>query len=146
VELVVFVLVAQAIGILNTIGLLILSSVVGFWVCKRAGLSVFRRMQQTVAEGNMPHREVVDGFLVLVAGVLLVVPGFVTAFFGALLLLPPVRVGVRTLLIGSFAKRGAIAVRFVDGMGGIRTNRGVRDVTSREANEPRPNPPPELTE
>jgi UPF0716 protein FxsA len=103
-------------------------------------------MQQTVAEGRAPHREVVDGFLVLVAGVLLVVPGFVTAFFGALLLLPPVRIAVRTILIGSFGKRGAIAVRFVDGMGGVRSSRAVRDVTSRDANEPRPSPPPELLE
>ena len=146
VELTVIVLVAQEIGILNTIGLLILCSVVGVWVCKRAGLSVFRRMQQTVADGTMPHKEVVDGFLVLVAGVLLVVPGFVTAFFGALLLLPPIRVAVRTLLIGSFRKRGAIAVRVIDGMGNIRTTRGVHDVTSRDATEPRPSPPPELLE
>ena len=153
VELAVLVMVAGEIGVLNALGLLVLFSFVGAWVCKREGMAVFRRMQQTLAEGNMPHKEVIDGFLILLGGALLLVPGFVTDAFGVLLLLPPVRIAVRTMLLGSFRKRGAVAIRIVDGFGGVgglrgRAPGGVHDVASRDVGsrdvEPRPSAPPEL--
>ena len=50
----------------------------------------------------MPSKELVDGFLILTAGVLMVTPGFVTDYSGFLLLLPPTRAIVRRLLIGRF--------------------------------------------
>jgi UPF0716 protein FxsA len=135
VELAVIVVVATKIGVLSTLGLLILLSFVGAWVCKREGLAVLRRLQQTLAENRLPHKEVVDGFLILLGGALLLAPGFVTDVFGILLLIPPVRIAVRTMLLGSFKRRGSLAIRVVDGMGRtVRLGRdGVHDVTARDA-------------
>jgi UPF0716 protein FxsA len=98
IELYVIVQVAIAIGVWNTIGLLVLVSLVGAWLVKRQGLAVWQRAQLTMASGRVPGREVVDGVLLLLAGLLLLVPGFISDAAGLLLLLPPVRSGVRMLL------------------------------------------------
>jgi UPF0716 protein FxsA len=144
VEIYVIVVVATQIGVLNTIGLLIVISVVGGWVVKRQGISVLRRLQRTVDTGEVPHREVIDGFLLLVAGLLLMLPGFVTDIPGLLLLLPPVRAMLRAALVRSFKTRTSLAVRFVDGWNRIDIRGGqVHDVDSREVRR-RPPSPPEL--
>jgi UPF0716 protein FxsA len=145
-ELWVMVQVAVHIGVLNTIALLVLMPVLGIWLVKRAGLAVFRRLHATLEAGGIPHKEVIDGFLLLFAGVLLIVPGFITGGLGLLLLLPPVRIAVRSLLLRSFKQRTSIAFRVVDTVGrrvDIRDIRGVRDVRSRDISEP-PGVPPEL--
>ena len=95
VELVVIVRVAGSAGVLNTIGLLILVSMVGAWLVRREGLGILRRAQGEMAEGRMPGRELVDGLLVLLAGALVLTPGFVTDAIGLLLLFPPSRMVIR---------------------------------------------------
>ena len=99
VELAVLVQVAGEVGVFNTIGLLILVSLVGVWLAKRAGLGVIARMRRTQADGEVPSRELMDGALILLAAMLLVLPGFVSDAVGILLLIPPVRIGVRTLAL-----------------------------------------------
>ena len=98
VELAVIIQVGQALGVLNTIGLLILVSIVGSWLVKREGLAVWRRFQEQVQSGMNPSREIADGVMILFAGALLISPGFVTDCLGVLLLLPPVRATVRAAL------------------------------------------------
>jgi UPF0716 protein FxsA len=98
VELTLIIKIGAAIGVLNTIGLLIVSSVVGAWLMKREGLGVVSRMQQAAAEGRVPGRELVDAFLILLGGALMIAPGFLTDALGMLLLLPPVRALVRRVL------------------------------------------------
>ena len=144
-ELWVMVQVAIRIGVLETIALLVLMPILGVWLVKRAGLAVFRRLHATLEAGGVPHKEVIDGFLLLLAGVLLIVPGFITAAFGLLLLVPPVRILVRTMLIRSFKARTSIAFRVVDGMGRRIDIRDVRsrDVTARDITDA-PRLPPEL--
>jgi UPF0716 family protein affecting phage T7 exclusion len=83
---------------------------------------------------------VIDGFLLLFAGVLLIVPGFITDAVALLLLLPPVRIAARSLLLRSFTRRTSIAFRVVDGMG---RRVDIRDVGYRDVSEP-PRLPPEL--
>ncbi len=95
VELVVIVQVAGSTGVMNTIGLLVLVSLVGAWLVRREGLGILRRAQAELAEGRMPGRELVDGLLVLLAGALMLTPGFVTDTVGLALLLPPVRAVLR---------------------------------------------------
>ncbi len=95
VELYVIIQVGQALGVLNTIVLLLLVSVVGSWLVKREGLAVWRRFQEQVQAGVAPGREIADGVMILIAGALLISPGFATDIFGVLLLLPPVRAAVR---------------------------------------------------
>jgi UPF0716 protein FxsA len=98
IELAVIIKVGAAIGVLNTIGLLILSSIVGSWLMKREGLGVLRRIQASMAAGRVPGKELVDAFLILLGGALMLAPGFLTDIAGMALLLPPVRAGVRGLL------------------------------------------------
>lgn len=90
-ELSIIVEVAQRVGVLNTIALLFLVSMVGAWLAKRQGLHVLRRLQATVAEGKVPSGEIVDGFLILLAAALMIAPGFLSAGIALLLMLPPIR-------------------------------------------------------
>ena len=144
-ELWVMVQVAMQIGVLNTIALLVLMPMLGIWLVKRAGLAVFRRLHGTLEAGGVPHKEVIDGFLLLFAGLLLIVPGFITGAAGLLLVLPPIRIAVRTMLLRSFKRRSSIAFRVVDNVGRRVDIRDVRsrDITGRDVSEP-PRLPPEL--
>jgi len=90
---------------LNTIGLLLVVSIVGAWLAKRVGFSVLRRMRDQVDNGVVPTNELIDTGLVFAGGVLLFVPGFVTGALGLLLLLPPVRLAVRSALKRRFRGR-----------------------------------------
>ena len=95
VEISVIIQVSQWIGFLNAVGLLLLVSLVGAWLVKRQGLGVMARIREQRSAGRIPTTEAFDGALILVAGVLLVIPGFVTDAFGLLLLFPPIRAVVR---------------------------------------------------
>jgi UPF0716 protein FxsA len=111
-ELYVLIQVGQEIGALDTIGLLILVTVVGAWLVKRTGLGVLRRLQDSLAERRPPTNELIDGFLLLFAGVLFLVPGFFSDALAVLLLLPPTRAVVRRMLRKRFANRTTIVRRF----------------------------------
>ncbi len=111
VELVAAVAVAQQIGAGWTLLALIAVSVLGGAVFKRTGLSVWRRANTELAAGRSPTRQLLDGALVVVGGVALLVPGFVSGVLGALILLPPVRALLRPLLLGWMGRRAARAAR-----------------------------------
>jgi UPF0716 protein FxsA len=108
VELFVLIQVGQAIGALPTIGLLVVVSVVGAWLVKREGLGVIRRAQQQVNRGHVPGTELIDGVLILFAGALMLTPGFFTDLFGIALLIPPVRVALRSVARTQLAKRATL--------------------------------------
>lgn len=105
VELAVILAVANRVGIAETLLLLLSISVAGAWLTKREGLGVLRAVRARLDAGVMPGRELLDGVLILVAGALLLTPGFVTDAVGLLLLLPPVRAGLRAALRRRFARR-----------------------------------------
>lgn len=104
-ELYVILQVGRAVGALNTIALLVMVSVAGAWLVKREGISVIRRIQERISAGSVPGREMVDGALILLAGALLVTPGFLTDAFAVLLLLPPFRATLRTAAIRHLRRR-----------------------------------------
>ena len=104
-EIYVLLQVGHAIGVLNTLALLLLVSIVGAWLAKREGLSVIRRMQAAIDAGRVPGKELIDGFLILLAAALMLTPGFLTDITAILLLLPPIRAGVRRGLRRYFAHR-----------------------------------------
>jgi UPF0716 protein FxsA len=97
--------VAQRIGTLNTVGLLILVSAVGAFVVKVQGLAMLRRVLADLARDQVPGAALADGALLAAAGVLVLIPGFVTDVVGLLLLVPPVRAGVRRTLRRRWSKR-----------------------------------------
>lgn len=142
-ELYVVVQVAGAVGVLDTIGLLVLVSLVGGWLAKRQGLHVLRRLQGTVAAGKVPSGEIVDGFLVLAAGFLLLLPGFLSAALGVVLLLPPVRAVARHRVLRRI-RSGNGFVGVVPGRGGRPRGEGeVWDVDGWE-DPPAGSAPPQL--
>lgn len=98
VELWVIVEVWRAIGGIETLLVLLTVSVLGAWMVKREGLSVWTRLNAQLAQGRVPTDELLDGALVLFAGALLLTPGFVTDGVGLLLLFPPSRAGLRALV------------------------------------------------
>jgi UPF0716 protein FxsA len=98
VELFVIIQVGEAIGVLPTIALLIADSVLGSVLMRSQGRAAWRRFNAAVAERRVPHREVLDGVLVIFGGALLLTPGFVTDILGIILLLPPTRALVRGLV------------------------------------------------
>jgi UPF0716 protein FxsA len=105
VELGVLVLVAQAIGLLPALALLLMVSLFGAWLSKRQGVSALGRINAQLARGEPPAVEVVDGALVLLAGLLMLVPGFVTAVIGLALLVPPVRALARRVTLSWLDRR-----------------------------------------
>jgi len=123
-EIYVAVMVGHAIGALNTIGLLLLLSLVGIWLTKYAGLSVISRIRRQLEQGRMPTNELIDGLLVLIAGLLLFVPGFVTGALGLVLLFPPTRTLVRANLKRRFQGR----IAYLGGPAGTSRLDGPDDV------------------
>ncbi|MGH3780160.1 MAG: FxsA family protein [Pseudonocardiaceae bacterium] len=105
VELTVLIAVAHAIGVLATIGLLILTSLVGAALLRREGARTLRALVEALRARKPPHRELLDGMLITAAGVLVVVPGFVSDVLGLLLLLPPTRALVRRRILRSASRR-----------------------------------------
>lgn len=118
VELVVFVQVAHWIGVWEALFLLLAISLLGVWLVKAQGVAVYRKGRADVSEGRVPGRSLVDGLLILSAGVLLLVPGFVTALAGLALLVPPTRVPVREYLIRRWSRNARTTVRTMRGPGG----------------------------
>jgi len=87
-ELVVILRVGQVVGIWYTVLLLVLTSLIGVLLAKYQGFLTIRQMQSSLAYGQMPGDAMLDGILVLVGGVLLFIPGFITDILGFLCLLP----------------------------------------------------------
>lgn len=103
IELWVIVAAAQTFGVPETLVVLVVISVLGAYLVKWAGLGVLMRMQKTVRRGDIPTREVVDGFLVLLAGALMLTPGFFTDVLALSLLFPPTRAVARGAVLRRYA-------------------------------------------
>lgn len=99
VELYFIIQVGQQIGALPTIALLIMISAVGTSVAKREGIRVWRDFSSAVARGEIPSREIAHGVCILVAGVFLLAPGFVSDIIGLVLLFPPTRAAVVSMVL-----------------------------------------------
>lgn len=97
-ELALIIQVGQGLGVLPTIGLLLVVSIVGAWLVKFQGLGVLNRIRRQLAAGQVPTDELVNGVLILVAGALMLTPGFITDGVGLALLFAPVRAIVRRFL------------------------------------------------
>ncbi len=99
-ELFVAIQVAHAIGVLAMILLLLVSWPLGGWALRSQGRAAWRRLRTAVAAGRAPGREVLDGVLILIGGLLLIVPGFLSDLLAICALLPP----TRALLRGQLAR------------------------------------------
>jgi UPF0716 protein FxsA len=91
IEIALFVKLGGLIGLWPTLGLVVLSAMVGATVMRSQGLQALARLQASLETGGDPVGPIAHGALILIAGVLLLTPGFFTDTVGLLLLIPPVR-------------------------------------------------------
>lgn len=118
VELYLFMTIGSRIGIFHTFGIILITGVLGAGLTKLQGMRTLARYQQAMSEGRLPHEEVMDGLMILVAGAVLLTPGFLTDAVGFSLLIPAVRAVLKRWL-GQYLK-GKIQV-----MGdGVNVERG----------------------
>lgn len=97
-EIYLLIQVGEVIGAGWTIMLVVLTAVIGVWLLRIQGLSTLTRAQQRLQENQLPAREILEGMALVVAGALLLTPGFFTDAIGFLLLLPPTRIALVSLV------------------------------------------------
>jgi len=90
--------VGSAIGAEATIAIVLLTGFAGAWLARAQGVSVLNRMRTDMARGVPPTGQLIDAALILVAGLVLLTPGFATDMMGILLLIPPVRAKLKVFL------------------------------------------------
>lgn len=90
-EIYAFIKVGGEIGAPKTILLCVLTAIIGGLIVRMQGIGTLIKAQNNIRSGKMPLKEIFDGFCIVVAGALLVTPGFVTDITGFLLLFPPFR-------------------------------------------------------
>lgn len=91
VEIAILIKIGSYIGVTKTIIVVILTAVIGAYLVKREGLSVIGKLRKKIQEGKMPGEELFDGVMILIAGALLLTPGFTTDVVGFLLVFPASR-------------------------------------------------------
>jgi UPF0716 protein FxsA len=118
-ELYVIIKVGGLIGVMATLLLLLAMSLLGAFLLRHQGRGAWLRFNEAIAQRRFPGREVADGLMITVGGVLLLTPGFITDAVGLLLLFPPTRAIARRLL-RAYAGRRLLVV----GVGGVGGSRG----------------------
>lgn len=83
--------VGSLIGVLPTVGAVVLTAVIGAWLVRVQGFSTLARIRESLERGEVPAIAVMEGAFLLVAGALLLTPGFITDAIGFAFLCPPLR-------------------------------------------------------
>jgi len=91
IEIAMFIQVGGQIGLFSTLAIVVLTAVVGTAMLQRQGRATLARARERLGSGEMPAQEMLEGLLLVVGGVLLLTPGFVTDAFGFACLIPPSR-------------------------------------------------------
>ena len=101
-EIAILLTAGNTIGVLPTILLIIATGIAGSYLAKQQGLEVIRQAQRQMQYGQMPGNTIIDGICILVGGVLLLTPGFISDSMGFILLLPPTRTMIRPFIVRIF--------------------------------------------
>ena len=110
VEIWLFVKVGALIGAWQTAGLVVAMAIIGAALVRVQGFAVLERARATLAAGEFPTNELLDGLFVLIAGFLLITPGFFTDFLGILLFIPPLRRRLGAAIWGWISHRPNIVI------------------------------------
>ena len=113
-EIAVFIKVGGLIGVLPTVALVIAISIYGAWLLRHQGLQTFMRVQAALNRGEMPVGEMLDGFLLVLAGLLMLAPGLLSDLVGFVLLIPAVRRALRPMLTRWASARATTTVFHTD--------------------------------
>lgn len=95
----------KTIGVWPTLLVMILTGVIGTYLAKREGLQTIRKAQEQLRMGQMPGEVLLDGICIIIGGILLITPGFITDIAGFFILFPPSRKVVKFLMIKAFRKK-----------------------------------------
>ncbi|MDX8363951.1 FxsA family protein [Cytobacillus sp. Hm23] len=112
-EIGLLILSGNTLGIFPTIVLIILTGVLGAWLAKKQGMETLRNFQQQVSYGRPPGDAIIDGLCILVGGVVLLTPGFITDAIGFMLLIPLTRNILKPFLLKIIKRmidRGSITI------------------------------------
>ena len=115
IELILLFQVGARIGPLPTLGIIIITAIIGARLTRAQGAHNMQRARTAMNEGRMPHQEVLDGMMIIIAGVLLITPGLLTDALGFTLLFPSLRAKLRKRLAKSFNKRVQVVGRPANG-------------------------------
>jgi len=107
-EIAVFIEAGRLIGLWPTVGAVIVTAIVGTTLLRIQGLATLFRAQRNLEEGRLPIVEVFDGLCLLLAGALLLTPGFVTDSVGLLLFVPPLRAALRAWATHFLVRSGRV--------------------------------------
>ena len=105
IELILLFQVGARIGPLPTLGIIIITAIIGARLTRAQGAHNMQRARTAMNEGRMPHQEVLDGMMIIIAGVMLITPGFLTDALGFTLLFPSLRAKLRKRLAKSLNRR-----------------------------------------
>ncbi|MBA7551526.1 hypothetical protein ES705_44069 [subsurface metagenome] len=98
-ELYILIEVGKKIGSLTTIGIIILTGIIGAYLVKGQGFMILKKIQNDLNEGIMPGDSLIQGAIILVGGIFLLTPGFVTDVIGFIFLIPVSRGVVKKYLL-----------------------------------------------
>lgn len=124
--------VATHIGVLNTVGLVVLTALFGVVLVRSEGRTTLARIQRRLARGEAPTDELVDGAMILIGAGFLITPGLLTDLTGFLLVVPvtryPLRIACKRWIVGPYVRRkiddGSISVAMGGSLGGSRSGQG----------------------
>lgn len=105
IEIIILLLSGKVIGFWATLFALLLMGIVGAYLAKQQGLETLRRAQAQMNVGQLPGNEMINGLCIMIGGILLVLPGFLTDLAGLLLILPPTRKLCKPLLMRWITKK-----------------------------------------
>ncbi len=105
VEMALLIELGKRIGTLQTIGIIVITGIIGASLAKNQGLQVVRNIKESMRSGQMPHNYLIEGILILVGGALLITPGILTDTAGFMLVIPWTRRLIRERLKKYFAGR-----------------------------------------
>jgi UPF0716 protein FxsA len=98
-EIGVLLLSGRTIGVIPTVLLIIFTGVIGAWLAKKQGIQTIKNAQYQMQNGTIPGEAIVDGLCILIGGIFLLSPGFITDLAGILLLIPVSRNVVKPLFL-----------------------------------------------
>lgn len=98
-ELYILIEVGKKIGSLTTIGIIILTGIIGAYLVKGQGFMILRKIQNDLNAGIMPGDSLIQGVIILAGGIFLLTPGFVTDIIGFIFLIPASRRVVKKYLL-----------------------------------------------
>ena len=105
VEMAILIELGKRFGAWHTVGIIVLTGIIGASLAKTQGLQVFRNLIKSLHHGELPHNHLIEVFLLLVGGALLITPGLLTDIAGFVLVLPWTRRLVREQVKSQFRKR-----------------------------------------